>query len=465
MNQQKRIFRVRSRQNPKQTVHSSSTETPSKSKGDTADCIATHNDYGENKGGNFEVMNIKIVIYGLTGLVCEEDPKKKQKSGKKQTIFPAAIGISRRDIEPLGPSSITNRECQEEPGKISAFETTTVVVSCQKNGINKKVPFETFLPSLPFGNPIATSLNKSRYTATWPPAQSILQQEDGAKDRSAFAITRSMQQATFAHDIGIRSNYCHETIELGINISRGTEMIRLGTATIVVNGEEEDEVEMNVSATPFVFDSKKLKKKKNKYGYFSDDSTRRFSLDQNSVLKVGVQVIPEETVRRAREKDNQKIRQEGELNKLLDRDKVKTMMQKIGNDIQDLEKREAKTLPMDRQTAAMSAIPEHKAIENSFFPNVLCGSIPTSWVPNFFRQPETEPDIPTEIIADDDVDQLIIRSLISSVSEATEDLDVLDGEQLVYVCRVCIDFCTSLIRRFLSYLQKLLPENYDPSVI
>ena len=157
---------------------------------------------------------------------------------------------------------------------------------------------------------MAISLNKVRYDAAWPSEQSILNQDEGSLERSAFVVTRFMKQSAFIPGIGAGSNYCHETLELGINMSRGTELIRLGTALVAINGEEEGEVKMNIPTTPTTFEKKKLKKKKNKYGYFSNDSSRRFYLDKNSILKIGVQVIPEEAIRFAREKDEKRSKKE-----------------------------------------------------------------------------------------------------------------------------------------------------------
>jgi hypothetical protein len=429
MNRQKSIFRVRSKQIPKPTARSRLAEisdfrrlqvaSMSESDGRAVDYITPSNNY-----------DIKIVVYGLTGLVCEEEPKKKQKFGKKETIFPAAIGIARRNMKPLGPSDTTNVEFHTEPSNKNALDTTTAVVSCQKNGTSNNTSFETFLPSLPLGKPIASSPNKFRYAAAWPLDQSVLLEEEGAKDRSAFAVTRCMKQATFIPGIGTRSNCCHETIELGINISRGIELIRLGTVLIATNGEEKGEVEMSVSTTPFIFNSKKLKKKKNKYGYFSNDSSRRFYLDTNSVIKVGVQVTPKEDVRFAREEEKQRMKNQNVLNELLEQDEFKKiLLQEMENENLDCE---IKSLPIDPPTKVNGATPKREGRTNLIFPDILCGSIPTSWVPNFLKLPETEPDIPKEIFADSNLDQLVIRSTISSVSEATDASDILEGKQNGY---------------------------------
>mmetsp|Transcript_7963 Transcript_7963/g.19588 ORF Transcript_7963/g.19588 Transcript_7963/m.19588 type:complete len:444 (+) Transcript_7963:93-1424(+) len=436
MSRPKSIFRVKSQQISKPSDPTSSTSTSMSDSG-TLPTVSRQepkrldedyitNNYDPNQNDKFELMNIKIVVYGLSGLVCEEEPEKKKKFGRKETIFPRAMGLSRREMKPLGLSNATSIDKYITPTETKASGTTTAVVSCQKNGNSNNMSFETFLPSLPLATPIATSLNKVNYDAAWPSEQTILQQDDGAKDRSAFTITRCMKQAKFKRGIGGRSNYCHQTIELGINISRGTELIRLGTASIVINGEEEGEVEMNVSTTPFVFKSKKLKKKKTKYGYFSNDSSRRFYLEKNSALKVGVQVIPEDAMRFAREKEKTRQKNENALNELLEQDKFKALLEEIESDDLKHETIQKKILAIDPSINNANAVPGSGDKTNLLFPNILCGGLSTSWVPNFFKGSENESDIPKEVITDENLDELAIHSLVSSISETTDAPDILD---------------------------------------
>ena len=428
MNREQNIFRPRSQEISKAGTQCPSTEISDSQRSPIAsklisdffeeDYIISHKNYDENQRGKFELVNIKIVVYGLTGLVCEEQPSRRRK------LFPSNMGVNRSKLKPISPTSST-----DEASEKKELETTTAVVSCNKNGTSKDNMFQTFLPSLPLGKPVATSVNKMNYDAAWPSAQSLLQQDDLTIDRSAFKVTRSMKQAGFKPGIGGRSNYCHETIELAINISRGTELIPLGTASIVVNGEEEDEVEMNVSTTPLEFSSKKLKKKKNKYGYFSNDSSTRFYLDKNSALKVGVKVIPEAAMRFARAKEKTKQKSESVLNELLEKDHFKDLLSEIDNNEMKAEGQK-RSLPNDQPEKKSDETTMNEAKSNSILPYILCGSVPTSWMPNFFNSPEistpginaaeTEPEIPTEIVAEQNVDQYLIKSLMSSVSECTE---------------------------------------------
>ena len=441
MSKEQDIFRTEDLQSSKPTTRSPLTEIPDfrhfevHSSPEKKRCATNYtipgNNYDENNNAKFELMNIKIVVYGLSGLICEQQEEKKKQKFGKGIISSTAMGMARRDMKPIGHSHATSSQNQTEG-------ITTAVVSCEKSGTNSKISFETYLPSLPLGNPIATNLYKVRYAAVWPSEQSVLQQDECSKDRSTFTFTRCMKESSFIPGVGARSNYCHETIELGINLNRGTELIRLGTATIVVNGEEEGEVQMNVPATPFIFKTKKLKKKKNKYGYFSNDSSRRFSLDNNSVLKVGVQVIPEHAMRFAKEKEKTKERRDNNLHELFEQDKLKTLLQELGNENLALDRKQSKIstivrgLTVDGVDGATP--PEHSGGSKSLFPYLLCGSVPTSWVPDFLKRCETEKDVPTEIIADDnDIDQMVIRSMISSVSEDTDDLDIIEGKSITAI--------------------------------
>eukprot|EP00536_Pseudo-nitzschia_multiseries_P003958 jgi/Psemu1/8918/gm1.8918_g len=419
LERQRSIFRARSEEISKTVDRSPLTElsnprrfqdTPaSESNKDVPDPTFSpdnHYKYDENRKAKFELMNVKIVVYALNGVMCEHvgTPASLTPRGMLKTTKSRAAPIT------------------TESSKMKELNSTTAVVSCKKNGTNNQIPFENFLPSLPLGRPSAMSLNKVRYAASWPSEQLSLHQEEGAKQRSSFDISRSMKQSTFAPGVGAGSNYCHETLEVGINISRGTELIRLGTALMVIDGEEEDEVIMNIPAIPLPLNGKKLKKRKSKYGYFSDDPSRRFFLDNTSVLKIGVQVIPEDAMRFARKKEKEKIRQESELNELLeDNDFIVDLIQKIGDDNCEHEGAGATTTGI---------APDHKGLPNSSLSCLLCGSLPSTWVPNFMKRSDTEPNnIPTEVLTDKSHDLMKLRSLISSVSESTDgSYSIVDGE-------------------------------------
>lgn len=147
MNREQNIFRPRSQEISRTAAQSPSTEildaqrSPIGTMPDSEflgeDYIISHKNYDENQRGKFELMNIKIIVYGLTGLVCEEQPSRRRK------IFPNKIGIVRSKMKSINPADST-----DEASEKKELETTTAVVSCHKNGTSKDNKFQTFLPSL-----------------------------------------------------------------------------------------------------------------------------------------------------------------------------------------------------------------------------------------------------------------------------------------------------------------------------
>jgi hypothetical protein len=380
----------------------------------------------------FELMNIKIVVYGLNGLMCEKDTVKKNRFGKKENItITSGTNSGKGGLSSSTASSITSggdpffSSIEAEILNNNSSVPTTAVISCQKNAISSQTPLVTYLPSLPLQRPAATFVNKVRYAASWPSEQSSLQREDNAMELSSFQIIRCMQQALFVPGAGIASNYIHETLQLGINVSRGTELINLGTASLVINGDEEGEILINIPARPIELDAKKRKKKKNKrnkYGYFSDDPYRRYFLDENATLKVGVQVIPEQTVRFAEEKD--KAKKVSGLTQLLQKDDVKELLRQMTSDniegIPTLKKNFPDIPTKSSETANQESFVQKTA--KSLFPSLLCGAMPSFCTANPFanKSHPTVSDVPMVIHANKSLDHLAITSILSSVSESTD---------------------------------------------
>jgi hypothetical protein len=402
-------------------------------------------EFDELEKEKFDLMNIKIVVYGLTGLMCEKDPVKRKLFVKRSSASAGGGGDSSATpgIMGLSGSSISSGDIFSM-GDSDFLETagvpTTAVVSFQKNAISSQTSLETFLPSLPIQRPIANFVNKVRYSASWPSEQP-LQEDDAAMDRSSFKIIRCMQQSTYVPGVGVGSNYINQTVELRINLSRGTELIRLGTATLVINGDEEGELTMSIPARPALLNPKKSKrKKKNKYGYFLDDHTRRYYLDENATLKVGIQVIPEVAVRFAQAKD--KAKREQELKQILENDGLKELLRQMGNDNLDRTQtidikhfdpealaRESISARREKQEQQPPArdqgfVKEHAA--SFLFPDLFCGAMQMPKMPTFcvaspFSHPPAEPEIPMEIHADREGGKFAsLQSVISSVSESTD---------------------------------------------
>jgi hypothetical protein len=383
----------------------------------------------------FELMNVSVVVYGISGIVCQKEPVKKKRSKFKTK--------KNRDIEGKGSGSTissTDVSVTEEGDFIdNPNAPTTAVVSFRKNANSSQHSFETFLPSVPMKMPSVCSGMKSRYNASWPSEQSTLVKDENATERSSFKLIRCMQQQSFVPgDIQAAGvpNYVHETVELRINLSRGTELVPLGTASLVISGEEEGEILMKIPAKPFPYKSKKLtpkrfksnklKSKKNKHGYFMSDPTRQFSLDEHATIRVGVQVIPQDTLKIADEREKQD-------------NGVKQMIENIGgenlqrgdeNPYKNFSLAKLKTAIASPKMAAPPTPPEAK--QTSLlpgFPDFFCGAMlcaPSS-LPEAVAETQQNSCVPPEEI-DISIYQYGVNSLLSSVSESTDGSDESDSE-------------------------------------
>eukprot|EP00980_Cylindrotheca_fusiformis_P003304 scaffold743_cov117-Cylindrotheca_fusiformis.AAC.23 len=274
----------------------------------------------------FDLMDITIVIYGLSGILCEKEtikPKTTRKFGSSKDFM---LGSESRSIDSKtwSGSTITSGDIAYTKDAIQhdyCLEETTTLVSLTTHTLFSDTAFETFLPSIPLHRP-TTSGPRTKYTALWPAFLSDGVSEN-SWENSTFEIVRCMQASNtddFTGSLG--SKYVHETVELQLNLSRGTEMVHLGSASLVLSGEEEVEIRTNVPTKRAEHKNetskhklKKLGKGANKYGYFSDDLTSRFCLDENATLRIGVQVVSQaaKEMTIARERTREKLERERKI--------------------------------------------------------------------------------------------------------------------------------------------------------
>ena len=376
----------------------------------------------------FELMNVTVVVYGLNGILCEKEPtkKKRQKLGRRgdsshrrgdRSVGKSIAGGS--TISSLDVSTASDESFLDNPNA-----PTTAVVSFRKNAFSSHTSLETFLPSIPLSLPSSTMGNKSRYGASWPSEQSELVGDSDNIARSSFKLTRCMQQEAFvpgetrATAASAVSNYVKETMELRINLSRGTELVPLGTASIVISGDEEGEVQMHVPTQPTQNKPKtkklaprfKSKSKSNKYGYFTSDPSRRYYLDENATLRVGVKVIPQSAVKIAEEREKH--------------DKsLKQMLERISDENLELEdRRDMRKLSVEMLNKPMTPkeSKEPATPPNSMLP-FLCGTMICA--PSRALSEPKVSDVPIEIVhTTTDVRQQYgyVTSIMSSVSESTD---------------------------------------------
>lgn len=243
----------------------------------------------------FDLMNITITIYGITGILCEEKPTKKSK--RRSSVKPSK---SKEEA----PKSKNNEASSENNFVIP----TTVAASIKRNAISSQTVIETFYPSKPLKietTPgLATNLCGIWQTPTFVGLEGI---EEIPDPQSSFQILRMMMKKPYSKNHVLVQNYIHEQVQIGINLCRGGELMRLGVATLIITGEEEGQVMMHVPTRPVSnpgiqckkHTSRNMKKevRRNKFSFSNDDKI--FRLDENASLYLGVQVNPQRDVEAA----------------------------------------------------------------------------------------------------------------------------------------------------------------------
>ena len=241
-----------------------------------------------------------------------------------------------------------------------------------------------------------------------------------------------MKQEAFVPGAAVGSTYVHEKVELNINLSRGTELIRLGTASLVISGEEEGEILINVPAKAFVHKSKNMNKKKfkkgkaiksNKYGYFANDLTRRYSLEENATLRVGIRVIPQDTldIAEAREK------KENDIRKMLQANQMRPTWEVRHESFRKAHADRYNHFQVPNMAPFSQRAPQQpQSPPKSLFPDIFCGAMLCA--PGQ-RHDGNKRDVPFEVIhMNNQFNELGIGSMISSVSESTDGSDYSDSE-------------------------------------
>eukprot|EP00555_Chaetoceros_dichaeta_P012595 CAMPEP_0198273298 /NCGR_PEP_ID=MMETSP1447-20131203/56466_1 /TAXON_ID=420782 /ORGANISM="Chaetoceros dichaeta, Strain CCMP1751" /LENGTH=550 /DNA_ID=CAMNT_0043966945 /DNA_START=175 /DNA_END=1828 /DNA_ORIENTATION=+ len=239
----------------------------------------------------FQMMHISISILVLEGLIME-------------------CNISKEQLKASFSGSIDSGP----PLAAVGDRPVTAVISCFKN-ISGNRAIATHVPSLPLGAP-KESLGKKnhQFTVRWP-----VDYDPSGDALSTFRCKRLMKKEyptqypddrfdTFAY------GYDAEEIELNICLRRGSEMITLGAANLVVTGEEMEEIIVDLpidvtkgatkrdrrsrSASPLrrtgskLFGSGKPSNRVMKAKPFPADTRRKYKLREQSMVRVRVMVNP-----------------------------------------------------------------------------------------------------------------------------------------------------------------------------
>jgi len=215
----------------------------------------------EAREGEFEMMDVSVTVLGLTGVMSEAV---KTKKGRKSCGAGGGPGSSRA---PSGHrrSGSRSRTIGASSSSGDSSDTdhipVTAVASFFKNVTSYKTSIGTHLPSLALGTPTSSFGNTSRYMASWPSpfdAQSrgTYTSRGMANGNASFKFSRVMKRHVVdgswdgedpsVIDGGGNGVFTPETMDVLVGLSRGSDMIPLGVATLVITGEEVGEVQVNL---------------------------------------------------------------------------------------------------------------------------------------------------------------------------------------------------------------------------
>jgi hypothetical protein len=251
----------------------------------------------------FDLMQINITIYGISGILCTTSVEKK----KRNLLLPTRTGKKATTDQ---SNKCNNNGDHQIP--------TTAVVSFKSNTVSSDVSMETFLPSLPLqvmaASPTCGQPMHVRHKADWIIDEA---EEDPTKEKggsrttgtgagpSTFSIIRAMKHEPACSDnTKETANNIHETFDLNICVVQGQELLSLGMASLSIAGDEKREIIMNLPAKPLgstanTIQNKSLQWKKQSAEMttvsFSNDATKSYTLDENASLRIGVRVLPVKT--------------------------------------------------------------------------------------------------------------------------------------------------------------------------
>lgn len=196
----------------------------------------------------------------------------------------------------------------DQSKKILGSLPVTAFISCKKNVSNTR-SIATNVPSIPLSTSSSSHGGKHRhYLVRWP-----ADYDPYGDALSTFKLSRLMKKASSTSSCGSHS-YIPEEIELTIGLMRGSEMITLGIANLVITGEESEEmvIDLPINITKEAVEESKPTSKRSpspfrklvtqsnsslkllKAKAFSSDTKRRFRLSEESILRLHVKIDPQD---------------------------------------------------------------------------------------------------------------------------------------------------------------------------
>jgi hypothetical protein len=380
-------------------------------------------------GADFELMEVAITVYGLSGIICRTaDPKKSakmfsKKGGTEISKASSRPGVHSLDLDESGNPALTNPKGDNlENDSVP----TTAVVSFRRNAFSSDTALETFMPSLPLTKPLSGFGNTARYMASWPAGERSALLGKDPQGISTINMIRVMRREKYRPEtkIGQVSGYVHETIDLGVCIGRGKELVHLGTVSFAITGDEEGEVVTNVpvkSLTPHATAKRKSsKKKRSKISSFPHDSSRSYLLDDNATLRVGVRVLPQHTIKTAEDNaDQQKIKKERSLEDILKSLLDENLILELNDEYALIDGLVA------NQNKKLEKGQNNVETPQGIFPGFFCGALMCSAPASSTKPvgvPKKEVDKTDAAAASKKISEAVILplTLMSSVSESTD---------------------------------------------
>ena len=260
---------------------------------------------GGGKGGlvgEYEMMDVTVSVMGLTGIISESIATKS--SGNKP--FPPDDSVT-------SGGDVSTWWEGDNPTKAMATFYRTVA--------NSNTSIATHIPSLPLGMPTSAYGNTSRYMASWhneggaASAMSSSSQGGGGDfgiqitDMSSFKFSRIMKKEMMPHGDGSAATvYVPEKLSIRVGLTRGSEMLALGVATLLVTGSEIGEVQVNLPMKSVLneksdgdagdgvkkgrFRGSKASKLSKRGVSFKSDAGRYFRMDEMAALRLLVRATP-----------------------------------------------------------------------------------------------------------------------------------------------------------------------------
>ena len=284
------------------------------------------------------MMDVSVTVLGLSGITSEAVKTKKHRRASSTTG-----GGGGTNSHGYGGSGGPPRSRSGSRAAIGASSSSgeysdadipvTAVASFFKNVTSNKTSIGTHLPSLALGMPTSSFGNTSRYMASWPSPASASSRPPivggGRIGNASFKFSRVMRRHAVdgswdgEDDIaegagGGNGVFTHETTDILVGLARGSDMIPLGVATLVITGEEMGEVQVNLpvktgsDALASMMNAVNLKKKKKHKGnktkvfqtlakgaknskkgaFFKVAPGARYRLDENAALRLVVKAQP-----------------------------------------------------------------------------------------------------------------------------------------------------------------------------